>query len=495
MMHYLQQELYDRIKSDDAIFDFLQKSALDGMWYWDLTDQAHEWMNEEFWTTLGYDPSDKPHLASAWQDIINPEDLQAAIARVGEHLADPSVPYDQVVRYTHADGHTVWIRCRGLAIRDDAGQPIRLLGAHVDITAEKEKEALLEKSQQIARIGTWEVNMLTGKLYWNDLTKAIHEVPQDFEPDLATGINFYREGDSRRIISELFERAITEGEPYDTELQLVTATGRNVWVRAIGQPEFADGICKRVYGVFQDIDERKRGEDRLLNYSILEAKSKEMEQFAYAASHDLREPLLTIKGYIDVIREDYAGVLPDEVTEHLETITGAAKRMDELIQGLLDYSRLSTVKQWQEVNLRAILNQVTTDLRPALEAANATVDYDSLPAVNGYPLELKILLHNLVSNAIKYRRPEVPLRIDFSCEELEDSYRITVQDNGIGMPEHQLEVIFQLFRQLHAGADTRGSGIGLANAKKIVELHGGEIWATSEEGKGSAFHFTVQKEA
>lgn len=493
-MHYLKKELYERIKSDDKIFDFLQQSALDGLWYWDLTNPDQEWMNAEFWATLGYDPATKPHLASAWMNIIHPDDLAAAKLLVDTHCADPSVPYDQVVRYQHAHGHTVWIRCRGLAIRDDNGVPVRMLGAHVDVTAEKEKELLLRKSQEIAHIGTWEVNLAKNTLYWNRITKRIHEVAPDFEPDLATAVKFYKAGDSRRLINEQLERAVATGESFDTELQIVTATGREVWVRAIGEPEMIDGECQRIIGVFQDIDDRKKTEDRMLNYSILEAKATEMEQFSYAASHDLREPLLTIKGYVEVICEDFSDQLSAEVMDHLRTITGATQRMDDLIKGLLDYSRLSQAKQWQSIDMNELVRQVLTDLGSATKLIEVNVQLGSLPIVYGYPLELKILVQNLLSNAIKYRRREIPLELTISCEESDDFFEIIVADNGIGIADNQRENIFQLFRQLHLQGEYAGSGIGLANCKKIAELHGGAIWVESVPGEGSTFHFTVRKE-
>ena len=147
--HYLKNELYELIKNDDAIFEFLQFASLDGMWYWDLENPEHEWMNAKFWTTLGYDPADMPHRADAWQDIINPDDLQLALDNFNEHCADPNHPYDQIVRYQHKDGSTVWIRCRGLAIRDENGTPMRMLGAHNDITKFKEAELRAKENAQL----------------------------------------------------------------------------------------------------------------------------------------------------------------------------------------------------------------------------------------------------------------------------------------------------------------------------------------------------------
>ena len=149
MSHYLKRELYELIKRDESIFDFIQASSLDGLWYWDLEHPEHEWMNPKFWTTLGYDPADMPHRADAWQDIINPDDLQVALENFQKHCADPNHPYDQIVRYQHKDGSTVWIRCRGLAIRDDDGTPVRMLGAHVDITDIKEAELRARATSQL----------------------------------------------------------------------------------------------------------------------------------------------------------------------------------------------------------------------------------------------------------------------------------------------------------------------------------------------------------
>ncbi|MEM7736122.1 MAG: PAS domain-containing protein [Deinococcota bacterium] len=140
MAHYLEKELYDLIKRDDFIFDFLQSSSLDGLWYQDLENPQHEWMNAKFWTTLGYDPTAMPHFVTTWQDIIHPDDLQVALKNAYLHCEDPSHPYDQIVRCQHQNGSMVWIRRRGIAIRDNSGIPIRLLGTHINITKTKQAE-------------------------------------------------------------------------------------------------------------------------------------------------------------------------------------------------------------------------------------------------------------------------------------------------------------------------------------------------------------------
>jgi PAS domain S-box-containing protein len=137
--------LYELVQQDRSIFEFLQRGSLDGVWYWDITAPEIEWLSPRFWELLGFDPAEKEHLAKEWQGLINPEDLEVALSNFKKHCADPNHPYDQTVRYRHKDGSTVWVRCRGLAIRDDAGNPIRLLGAHTDITELKRTEEALEQ--------------------------------------------------------------------------------------------------------------------------------------------------------------------------------------------------------------------------------------------------------------------------------------------------------------------------------------------------------------
>jgi len=142
--NYLKKELYLSIKEDSKIFEFIQSGSLDGIWYWDLENIENEWMSHRFWEVLGFDPNKKEHLVKEWQDLIYPEDLKVALNNFEKHCKDPNHPYDQIVRYKHKDGSTVWIRCRGIVIRDENAKPIRMLGAHTDITQIKKLQQELE---------------------------------------------------------------------------------------------------------------------------------------------------------------------------------------------------------------------------------------------------------------------------------------------------------------------------------------------------------------
>ena len=146
--NYLKKVLYNLVKNDTSIFELIQSGSLDGIWYWDLENPESEWMSPKFWETFGYNPDKKKHLASEWQDIIFQEDLKLAVENLEKHCADPNHPYDQIVRYKHKDGSTVWIRCRGLAIRDENGKAVRMLGAHTDITDLKRKEKEIHRLKE-----------------------------------------------------------------------------------------------------------------------------------------------------------------------------------------------------------------------------------------------------------------------------------------------------------------------------------------------------------
>lgn len=154
--NYLKKELYYLMRKDEKIFDFLQNTCFDGMWYWDLENPENEWMNERFWNILGYNPEEMPNSPSSWQSIINKDDLKIALDNFYKHLENESHPYDQIVRYKHKNGSTVWMRCFGKIIRDENGKPVRMLGVHIDITeiktAETRQKYVAEENEKYSKI-------------------------------------------------------------------------------------------------------------------------------------------------------------------------------------------------------------------------------------------------------------------------------------------------------------------------------------------------------
>ena len=269
--HYLEKELRRLIQSDQWIFDFLQKGSLDGIWYWDLENPENEWMSPEFWTTLGYDPGQKEHLSAEWQSLIHPEDLRLALDNFNKHCADPDHPYDQIVRYRHQNGSTVWIRCRGIAIRDETGRPVRMLGAHNEITAQKETElALLEtaealkRAQEVAKIGCWWYDPETQAPVWTEEMFRIFGLePQPRAPSYAEHRKVIHP-DDWPCFDAAVARAVSEGIGYDLELRIIRPDGhiRHVKARCVCEKRNG-GVVSRLIGTTQDITDQKKAENDL----------------------------------------------------------------------------------------------------------------------------------------------------------------------------------------------------------------------------------------
>jgi light-regulated signal transduction histidine kinase (bacteriophytochrome) len=218
--------------------------------------------------------------------------------------------------------------------------------------------------------------------------------------------------------------------------------------------------------------------------------SAEFEQFASVVSHDLRSPLLSMTGCVELLKEQYAGRLGAEADELLGFITGSVQKLNEMMKGLLDYSRAgSRPLNLAECPLDSSLQSALRELKPAIQSAKAQITHDPLPVVKADAGRMTQLLQQLVDNAIKFRRPEPP-QIHIAAEQRDGGWTLSVRDNGIGVGPEHTDRIFTIFQRLH-GEECPGTGIGLALARKIVERHGGRIWVESEPQKGSTFRFTL----
>ncbi|WP_235643631.1 ATP-binding protein [[Flexibacter] sp. ATCC 35208] len=244
--------------------------------------------------------------------------------------------------------------------------------------------------------------------------------------------------------------------------------------------------------ITRDLTERKQMEDQTQLYlRKLEVENRELEQFTYIASHDMQEPLRSISTLVELVATEYTGKLDETADNYLRFIRQSSNRMSDLIKALLDYSRIGNVKQKEAVDCNQIILTVVDDLRTAIHESKAQVIMENLPIVHAYPIELKLLFQNLLSNAIKFRQQDVPPVIRITCVKREHEYEFMFSDNGIGIAPRYQEKVFEIFQRLHNKLQYEGTGIGLAHCKKIVSLHGGEIWLTSTPGVGSQFYFTI----
>ncbi|MGE5430601.1 MAG: PAS domain S-box protein [Syntrophomonadaceae bacterium] len=248
------------------------------------------------------------------------------------------------------------------------------------------------------------------------------------------------------------------------------------------------GIC----GVSTDLTELKLTNAELKQtMEALKRSNSELEQFAYIASHDLQEPLRMVSNYAQLLLKFYSNILDQRAFDFLNFIVAGTQRMNSLIQDLLSYARVtSKVQPFSACDLNSIVKEVLHYLQVAISESNAEINYDNLPEISGDPLQMKQLVQNLLTNAIKFSGGNKPV-ISISAERKEKEWIFRVKDNGIGIKPEQFENIFLLLHRLHSKEEYPGTGIGLALCKKIVERHGGRIWVESEEGKGSTFCFTL----
>ena len=234
------------------------------------------------------------------------------------------------------------------------------------------------------------------------------------------------------------------------------------------------------------LDEKVR-----LRTAELSAKNRELEQFVYIASHDLQEPLRTITNYLEVLDEDFGADLPADAKTYLTSMSKAALRMKGLIKAVLEYSRLGLNRRPSPVDCGQLIRHVVEDLQARIQESGAVVSIGTLPVVEGYETELRMLFQNLLSNAIKFVAPGVVPRIRVQAEPVAAGVRLSVHDNGIGIaPEHHAQ-LFQLFRRLNNRKQYDGVGMGLATCRRIIDMHGGRIGVESQPGQGSCFWFEL----
>jgi PAS domain S-box-containing protein len=246
--------------------------------------------------------------------------------------------------------------------------------------------------------------------------------------------------------------------------------------------------------ISRDISDIKKSENELKQLSEeLLRSNKELEQFAYVASHDLQEPLRTVSSYVQLLATRYEDKLDQDANDYINFAVDGSNRMRQLINSLLEYSRVSRMKPFEIINTNAILTDVLLDLKDQISEKGAIIKYDELPDVYGDEVLIGQLFQNLISNALKFTDNSKP-EIIISGEKRNADCLFSVKDNGIGIQKEYWEKIFVIFQRLNSREMYPGTGIGLSVCKKIVERHGGKIWVESEPGKGTTFYFTIENE-
>ena len=367
------------------------------------------------------------------------------------------------------------------------------------VTLERQSQ-LLESMSQQARIGAWEVDLIKGEIYWSKMTKIIHEVDDDYVPEMTQAINFYKEGHSRDRITRLIERAISTGESWHEQLQLITAKGNSLWVDAMGQVEMINGKACRLYGSFQDIDARVKGQLELKSAKdVAESAAASKSTFLANMSHEIRTPMNGVIGMLNLLTRSQ---LTDQQKHYSNLAQSSAESLLVLINDILDFSKIEAGKLNLEIldfNLIEHFSDFVQTMTQKAEERDLELILDCSRIqhlqVKGDPSRLRQVLTNLVSNALKFTHQGYVLIMAETIQQSNGSITLncTVKDTGIGIPEEKLPHLFDAFTQADSSTTREygGTGLGLAIVKQLCLLMGGDVEADSQENAGSCFHFST----
>ncbi|WP_341367270.1 PAS domain-containing protein [Yoonia sp. BS5-3] len=513
-MHYLQRELQEKLKNDSEIWTFLQQSCLDGIWYWDLEDPEHEWLSPEFWQLFGYDPETKSHTPESWFDIIDPDDKQLALENFEKHLADPNHPYDQVVRYRHADGSTVWIRCRGLALRDAEGRGIRMLGAHTDLTNfVRENDRRGKETARLAARLSAVFNTAHSAIFGLDRARNIvtrnppardllGHADDDANVPWPSTVHFLDSADLKPLdaSNDPINRALA-GARLGGEVHLMTLgddTERARYVRISSAP--VDGADSDIHTVIvmDDVSEQEKNRQQIERQSRLDA----LGQLTGGIAHDFNNLLSTIM---------YANsmLLEEQQSEHsarlLKETQKTILRGRDLVDRLLAFAKQKPQSPKYR-NVGVLLEEFFKLAKPTIEEqinVDIHVDGPELSVLCDQHMLDNVLLNLVLNSRDAITRSNEGNKITLSASEVTDEaelaplrnanlgamradqryVKLQVSDNGPGMaPEVRRRATDPFFSTKSSNS---GTGLGLSMVFGFVQQSGGSMRITSEPGEGT----------
>jgi PAS domain S-box-containing protein len=388
-----------------------------------------------------------------------------------------------------------------------SGSIVTEIGSIITATSMlRESEERLRAAQNYARIGHWELLRDGQTAFWSEQIYQIFGLPRSSPPGTETLREIVHAGDCPAVIRS-FQHSIAIGAEHHIEYRIHRHNdGAERWIECRGKPSIGkDGLCDKLVGFIQDITERKRTEEEIckLNQELeqrvaertvqLETANKELEAFAYSVSHDLRAPLRHISGFVSLLKQKSATTLDAQSRHYMDTISDAARGMGTLIDDLLFFSRTGRNEMTRtQVDLGALVQEVIREFEP--ETKGKAIDWciAELPVVTGDYAMLRVVLVNLMSNALKFTQPREQVEIEIGClPGLGMETILFIRDNGVGFDMSYADKLFGVFQRLHRAEEFEGTGIGLANVRRIINRHGGSTWAEGKVGHGATFYFSL----
>jgi PAS domain S-box-containing protein len=453
-----------------------QAAARIGTFEWNIQTGVNHW-TPELEALYGLPPGGFAKTQVAWEHFVHPEDRPEALRRVTAGLEMGQA--DGEWRVVWPDGTVRWLAGRWQVFKDADGTPLRMLGVNLDITARKQAEAEIRSLARFPSENPYPVLRVNGDgiiLYANAAAAAVMQTWR-----CAVG------GRAPAPWPDTIRDALTQPSRRSVDVPCAD----RVYTFSLGAVPEAGYV--NLYG--SDVTERKRAEDALQQtLAELRRSNQDLEQFAYVASHDLQEPLRIVVGFTQLLAQRYQDQLDADAQEFIRFAVEGATRMQGLIRDLLAYSRVTTRGAGRETaDAHAALQPALWNLRAAIQDTGAQVTSEALPTVLADATQLTQVFQNLIGNALKFHG-EVPPRVHVTATPQDGAWVFAVQDNGIGIDPQYFDRIFLIFQRLHARDRYPGTGIGLALCQRIVERHGGRIWAESTPGHGATFYFTLPRQ-
>lgn len=467
---------------------------------YDVDARRYEWTNPAFAAATGFTGEQLNARRAQIGDgpvITHPDDIAEEAEAVESALATRR-PVTIRNRLVCADGETRTFDTTIVPLPDPvSNRERRVLVASVDISDRLAAEGLSETILAASPAPTVVVDADTGTtIYANPaFTAATGHTPAALNSMVFEDMLTLTPDGERALVDRAIRRTLETGEVTSAERTYRSTDGTVRWYdsRFLRLPH-APGAQVVITAI--DTTDRLTAERALEAERIrLERANQDLQDFVYVASHDLQEPLRSVSAFATLLEQELAADLTGDARTHLRFIGEGTRRMQEMVAGLLELSRMERHHEVAEVDLTTLVGQIEADLADQIAREEATIVVHSLPTVLGDRTSLRTLLQNLISNALKFRSstrpPEVTIR---AVDGPEDAWRLEVSDNGIGIKDEHRERIFTIFQRLHARDAYEGSGIGLAHCKRAVENHGGEIGVSSAEDSGSTFWFTLSRD-
>ena len=520
------KERTQELSAGEERFRLIANTTSDAIWDWDLVNNKI-WWSDSFYNRFGFSSSENVADSSFWLTRVHPDEKASVQQSLQDAINTGAKSWTAQFRFQKQDGEYAIIQDKGMVLTDSNGTPYRMVGAMIDITESERASQLLQVKNNEMQAVLDEFQFVTDfmpQMVWSTQPDGFHDF---FNKQwyIYTGLSYEQTKDrgwSLVLHPEDYDRtwkiwrhSLDTGSVYETEYRLRRNDGEYRWFLARALPmKDENGRIIKWFGTCTDIHDQKMASD-ILEAKVqertrelqkanveLEASNIELLQFASVASHDLKEPLRKIHMFGSLIKDRYLNG-NDAAAEYMQRIITASARMTRLINDLLDFTRLSVNSAFEPTDLNMVIEEVISDLEVAIKEKDARIEVASLPWAEVIPGQIRQVLQNLVSNALKFSKKDEQPRIIIAAEKVKelDSHaapdpegkylRLTVTDNGIGFDNHYADKIFTIFQRLHTREKYEGTGIGLAITKKIIERHNGIITADSKEGMGTTFIITL----